>query len=230
MMKRKLIVLGSIIMLTVTGCGSNQKDENGVVTVEVPENATTIMQSSTEEESETEKSIETPSEMDDNSEKKGTNGVNAEIGKVRTALSDTGVKPQDLIGLPAGVAPEFTYFIYGTGFDGMVKAQQYLEQIGVSEEGKRLVVLWDQGNTTNPILIDEYTFTDDTIYCVQHSFSSCESNYQTEISNYDENSVDFTDADAFYIRTVATETPISYLASYDTYVEQLNNQYKTVVW
>ena len=50
MMKKELIVLGSIIMLTVTGCGSNKKDESGVVTVGVSENATTIMQSSTEEE------------------------------------------------------------------------------------------------------------------------------------------------------------------------------------
>ena len=230
MMKRKLIVLGSIIMLTVTGCGSNQKDESGVVTVEVPENATTIMQSSTEEESETEKSIETPSEMDDNSEEKGTNGLNAEIGKVRTAFSDTGVKPQDLIGLPEGVAPEFTYFIYGTGFDGMVKAQQYLEQIGVSEEGKKLIALWKQDNTATPIIIEEYTFDDDTIYYVQHTFDSCENNYKKAMDDYGEDVIDFTDADAYYTRTVPIEEPVSYLRSYDTLVESLNDQYRTVIW
>lgn len=198
------------MVLVMTGCGNSQMKEKTFVTIDMSESSAINSQ--------------------DNTQEKSENSVNVEIGKVRTALTDTGVQPQELIGLPEGVAPEFTYYIYDTGFDGMIKAQQYLEQIGVSEEGKKLIALWKQDNTATPIMIEEYTFDDDTIYCVKHTFDSCEENYQKAIDDYGEDVIDYTDADAYYTRTVATEEPINYIRSYDTLVESLNDQYRTVIW
>lgn len=209
-MKKRIFMMCCSMVLVMTGCGNSQMKEKTFVTIDMSESSAINSQ--------------------DNTQEKSENSVNVEIGKVRTALADTGVQPQELIGLPEGVAPEFTYYIYDTGFDGMIKAQQYLEQIGVSEEGKKLIALWKQDNTATPIMIEEYTFDDDTIYCVQHTFDSCEENYQKAIDDYGEDVIDYTDADAYYTRTVATEEPINYIRSYDTLVESLNDQYRTVIW
>lgn len=206
-MKKGVFIVCCSIALAMTACGNSQTEEKTSATTE----SSTV-------------------ESQENTQEKAENSVNVEIGKVRTALSDTGVQPQDLIGLPEGVAPEFTYYIYDIGFDGMVKAQQYLEQIGVSEEGKKLIALWKQDNTATPIIIEEYTFDDDTIYYVQHTFDSCENNYKKAMDDYGEDVIDYTDADAYYTRTVPIEEPVSYLRSYDTLVESLNDQYRTVIW
>ena len=50
------------------------------------------------------------------------------------------------------------------------------------------------------------------------------------MDNYGEDVIDYTDADAYYTRTVPIEKPVSYLRSYDTLVESLNDQYRTVIW
>ena len=237
-MKKKLLIVCSILTLSLVGCGDKQrenenKNENSVsVDVGYDENKS-IEQVTSEKESTKELSSE-EQEVTASEEQQTVNSDDkkqfSQAGSVRTALSDTNVVPSDKNNLPDGVASEFTYFNYENGTEGMLKSQQYLEQIGVSKENEKLVVLWYQDNRSLPILIDEYTFDENTIYCVSHSFSSSISNYKTDLENYGEESIDYTDEDAYYIRTVATEEPVNMLRSYDTFLESLNSDYKEIVW
>ncbi len=226
---KKVLLVGSIIVLTITGCGSSKDNEKDPISVEVSEDTQTTVQDISEE-NETASSTETQEMTTEISEEKENSNANLEIGKTRTALSDTGVEPLDLVGLPEGVAPEFTYFDYETGFDGMVKAQQYLEQIGVSEEGKKLIAISEQSNRSASIHIEEYTFTDDTIYHIQHTFYSYDGSFQEAVSDYGTDSIDYMDEEAYYIRSAATEEPINSLRNYDNMVDSLNDQYRKVVW
>ena len=209
-MKKRVFMMCCSMVLVMAGCGNNQTKENTSATIDMSESSTAESQENTEEKSE--------------------NSVNVEIGKVRTALSDTGIEPLDLTGLPEGVAPEFTYFDYDTGFDGMVKAQQYLEQIGVSEEGKKLIVLSEQSNRSASIHIEEYTFTDDTIYHIQHTFYSYDGSFEEAVPDYGADSIDYMDEEAYYIRSAATEEPINLLRNYDNMADSLNDQYRKVIW
>ena len=233
-MRKKLLIVCSVLTLCLVGCGDKQKEnenKNSVsVDVEYDENKSieqgTSEQESTKEISEENVTVSEEQQTVNSDDQKQF----SQAGSVRTALSDTNVVSSDKNNLPAGVAPEFTYFIYENAPEGMLKAQQYLEQIGVSKENEKLIVLWYQDNRSLPILIDEYTFDENTIYCVSHSFSSCKSNYKTDLENYGEESIDYTDEDAYYIRTVATQEPVNMLRSYDTFLESLNNDYKEIVW
>lgn len=209
-MKKRIFMMCCSMVLVMTGCGNSQMKEKTFVTIDMSESSAINSQ--------------------DNTQEKSENSVNVEIGKVRTALADTGVEPLDLVGLPEGVASEFTYFDYNIGFDGMVKAQQYLEQIGVSEEGKKLIVLSEQSNRSASIHIEEYTFTDDTIYHIQHTFYSYDGSFEEAVSDYGADSIDYMDEEAYYIRSAATEESINFLRNYDNMVDSLNNQYRKVVW
>lgn len=226
---KKVLLVGSIIVLTITGCGSGKDNEKNLISVEVSEDTQMTVQDIAEE-SETVSSTETQEITTEISEEKENSKANLEIGKTRTALADTGVEPLDLVGLPEGVASEFTYFDYNIGFDGMVKAQQYLEQIGVSEEGKKLIVLSEQSNRSASIHIEEYTFTDDTIYHIQHTFYSYDGSFEEAVSDYGADSIDYMDEEAYYIRSAATEESINFLRNYDNMVDSLNDQYRKVVW
>ena len=210
---RKLTVVGSIaltmaVTMSFVACGKAENKDNVNETISVE------IETTAEENSETQDNVK---ETEENTEKEQEEVDASSIGKVRTALSDSGVEtnPDAMFSdIPSGVAPEFTYFMYDD-VEGMVKAQQYLEKIGVSEEGKTIVLCQKQDFDGDSLRIFVISFEDGGTYRQDFCFESSSGSYEMMLEEM-ANSEKYCDEDARYIQTEKIEYPTA-----NTYEEEL---------
>lgn len=198
--KRKkicVIVLTIAVTMSVAACG--KEDSNNVempISVDIEETVNSSLE--TKEKTEETQAV---------TEQEQTVDISS-IGKVRTVLSDSGVEvnPDAMFSdIPDGVAPELTYFTYDD-VEGMVKAQQYLEEIGVSEENKTIVVCQKQEFAGDALRIFVISFEDDGTYRQEFYFESGSGSYELMLDEMITNS-EYCDSDARYIRTEKMEDP-----------------------
>lgn len=102
---------------------------------------------------------------------------------------------------PEGVCADFSYFFYGGNIDAPLQAQKYLEEIGVSEENRKLIVRMadEDGEDPTHLVFLEFVFDKDGTKRREHYFFSNEVTYEESISDID--SIDEKSDVAFYIRT-----------------------------
>lgn len=198
-MRKKLVLGVSILVLTtsIAACGS---EENEVNTVEID--------ISNEQEDKRDVILEETASSQSNDEE-------VSIGNARTALSDSTLEINEGE-YPEGIAAEFTYFMYDTE-QGMVQAQKYLEEIGVSEEGKKLVVLQETSGIKQPVYIEVIYFEEEGSYTQIHYFATGEKVFNDYISNDVNESAEFSDLEARYVRSKKVHDTVSF--SYDELVQ-----------
>ena len=152
------------------------------------------------------------------------------IGKTRTALSDSGVEvnPDAIFSdIPDGIAPEFTYFLFDN-VEGMIKAQQYLEKIGVSEEGKKIVVYQKPDYTGANMNFFVISFEDGKTYRQDFYFASGQGSFNSIINDYVKE-YEQANSDAMYVCTEKKEC--STTGSYEDeiqYYEGFGDMYTVV--
>lgn len=197
-MKKKNCFIALTIVLTMSMAACGKKDSNS--NVEEPVSV------------EVEETVGTDSEVQENAKETkeaAEEKVDASsIGKVRTALSDSGVEinPDAMYSdIPNGVAPKFTYYLYDN-VEGMVKAQQYLEEIGVSEEGKTIVLCHKQNFNGDSLRIFVISFEDGGNYRQDFCFEPSQLSYERMLGELESN-CEYCDVDARYIRTNKIEYP-----------------------
>lgn len=197
-MKKKSCMIALTIVLTMSMAACGKKDSNS--NVEEPVSV------------EVEETVGTDSEVQENAKETkeaAEEKVDASsIGKVRTALSDSGVEvnPDAIFSnIPNGIAPEFTYYLYDN-VEGMVKAQQYLEEIGVSEEGKKIVVYQRIDHVGALMNLFVISFEDGGTYRQDFRFVPNQLSYESMVGDLESN-CEYCDDDARYIRTNKIEYP-----------------------
>lgn len=199
-MKKKscLIALTIALTMSMAACGKKESNSNVEETVSVE------VEETVEADSEVQENVKKTEEITE--EKEVTD--DSSIGKIRTALSDSGVEvnPDAIFSnIPNGIAPEFTYYLYDS-VEGMVKAQQYLEEIGVSEEGKKIVVYQRIDHVGALMNLFVISFEDGGTYRQDFRFVPNKLSYESMVGDLESN-CEYCDDDARYIRTNKIEYP-----------------------
>lgn len=201
-MKKKNYVVALCLLgvLCVASCGKKDEEIQNETLVEIVNEVESEVESSNQSE-----------EKDQMTEAYTTEQESADmlsIGKTRTALSDSGVEanPDAIFSdIPDGIAPEFTYFLFDN-VEGMVKAQQYLEKIGVSEEDKKIVVYQKPDYTGANMNFFVISFENGKTYRQDFYFASGQGSFNSIINDYIKE-YEQADSDAMYVCTEKREYP-----------------------
>lgn len=206
-MKKKYALIATIVIMALGVAACEKKEEEAEkeseISVDISVQETEAVTSSTSQEvSGTKESdieeIEETSEEYDNKDDVSCYTSKREICEYSTDF-------------PKGVCTDFSYFIYGTNTNAPYIAQKYLEQIGVSEENKRLVVkLADDSEMPTSLVFQEYIFDGEAVSTREHYFFSNVNSYKENVELLAD-TIEEKNEDAFYICTQFRDaTPINY--------------------
>lgn len=188
MKNRKLLIgiVGTLCVLTVA-CGKEDVNEKEMVSVDIE-----TMSSVSEESQEIVTNEDTVSEE--------VNMSMAEDTQKSYYVSEREVC-EDRESFPEGVCTDFSYFVYGGNEEAPYEAQKYLEEIGVSEENKKLVIRLANQDGENPteLIFYEYRFDDSGAKRREHYFFSNAKTYRESVASL--NTIKEKSDTALYIQT-----------------------------
>lgn len=161
-------------------------------------------------------------------EKENTDGnIDVSISGARTVFSDTDTPVNSnpyFDNIPSYVTPELTYFQYPT-VDSYTLAQKYLEDIGVSKKGEKLVIVYKDSIQGSLVIIESFMVEGEDLYKQSYYFMS-----QNQYNDAMERKTDdmFCDESCYYISTEKSKLdPIDgNIGDYESYYASLTDSYR----
>lgn len=182
-MKKKIIfvLVSVVIIFTSVACGKESIEEESTVAVDV----SGYSQEELAEEIET-KEIETEEIETEEVETEEVETVDSKREQVACYVSKRKVS-EFIDSFPDNICTDFSYFVYDDYENGPRQAQKHLEVLGVSEEGKRLVVRLVDNEEEMPVhlIFQEYLFDESVVKIREHYFMADINSYNRALEEID---------------------------------------------
>lgn len=187
-LNRQIVCVICTMILLLVACGKENTNNNEKITVEsninredTSENESEIISSQETESNEEEES----SEETESNEEISKSTINKSTSKSCYISKRPVCEYRDKF--PEGVCTDFSYFLYGMNEDAPLEAQRYLEEIGISEENKKLIVRIadEEGEDPTHLFFLEFVFNDEGTKRREHYFFSNKNSYEENVNNID---------------------------------------------